>query len=106
MYADKLTNSMKTAINETKRRRDIQNIFNKKHKVTPKGIQKDVKEKVTKEEEKLSEIEKSFKKLPKLEKRKILKDLKGSMDDAARKLEFERAAELRDEITLLEDKLR
>ena len=105
MYADGITNSMNIALSETKRRRVVQDNFNKRHKITPKGIQKAVKPKVTKEEEKLSKIEKSFAKLPKLEKNKVIIDLKNSMDDAARKLEFERAAELRDEIALLESKL-
>ena len=61
---------------------------------------------VTKEEEKLSEIEHSFTKLPKIEKINVIKDLKEAMEEAARKLEFEKATELRDEITLLESKLK
>ncbi len=105
MYADRVTDSMKFALDETNRRRKIQDNFNKINKITPKGIQKDVKPKITKEEEKLSEIEHSFTKLPKIEKINVLKDLKEAMEEAARKLEFEKATELRDEITLLENNI-
>jgi len=102
MYADVITESMRGAIEETNQRRLVQEEYNKTHHITPTGIDKEVPPEVIKEEEKLYNIESSFKSLPKKERAKVISDIRGLMKDAAGKLEFERAAELRDQIVQLE----
>jgi excinuclease ABC subunit B len=106
MYALNITGSMKDAISETNRRRKYQDKYNIEHKITPRGIEKEVKPKIDEEERRLEEIDRSYLKLPKSEKRQIISELTRAMNTAARNLEFERAAKLRDEISLLEEKLR
>ena len=103
MYADNMTKSMKQAISETERRRTIQERFNKENNITPQSISKDVKPKIEEEERDLLSIDRSFAKLPKLEKKKVVKDLNVAMRQAADNLEFEKAAEIRDEILRLEN---
>ena len=105
MYADKVTGSMKVAIEETKRRRKIQEAYNKKHKITPKTIKKAVAETrlagaKKKEETDTKQLE-FFTKMNKQEQAYYLEELREQMDLASRNLEFERAAELRDKISLL-----
>lgn len=92
MYADTTTKSMKFAINETKRRRKIQKEYNKKHGITPQPIKKDIKENIFGEPEK--EIKNIYKKLKK-------RELEQEMLKAARELDFEKAAEIRDLIKKL-----
>lgn len=91
MYADKISDSMKEAIEETKRRREIQDKFNKKHNITPTTITKDIKEVISNEIE-----EKTKKKLNKKEYKDILDKLEYEMKEAAKIMDFERAMELRD----------
>ena len=103
MYADKMTDSMRKAIDETKRRRTIQMEYNEKHGITPKTIQKKVGEairatKVAEEETTYAQQLTSGKVLTKEEKGKLLENLEKEMKDAAKALNFERAAELRDAI--------
>ncbi len=103
MYADKMTDSMRKAIDETKRRRTIQIEYNEKHGITPKTIQKKVGEairatKVAEEETTYAQQLTSGKVLTKEEKGKLLENLEKEMKDAAKALNFERAAELRDAI--------
>lgn len=105
MYADNITKSMKQAISETERRRTIQERFNTANNITPQSISKDVKPKIEKEERDLLSIDRSFAKLPKMEKKKIIKDLNLAMRQAADNLEFEKAAEIRDEIMRLEENI-
>ncbi|MBP3037899.1 excinuclease ABC subunit UvrB [Bacillaceae bacterium Marseille-Q3522] len=104
MYADKITNSMEIAIRETKRRREKQMAFNEKHGITPTTIQKDIPDviRATHVAEEQDDYSKEFagKKLTKKAKEKLVKEMEKEMKDAARALDFERAAELRD--TLLE----
>lgn len=105
MYADRITGSMDRAINETKRRRTLQMKYNKEHGIVPKTITKDIRAvieatKTFEEEEK--NISKETKKLTKSEKSKLIKKYKEEMLDAAKNLQFERAAELRDIISDLE----
>ncbi len=105
MYADVLTRSIKTAIEETNQRRRIQEKYNMTHGITPKSIKKILKPREIKEEKKESEIDLAFRKLPRGEKRRVLADLNIEMKSAAQNLEFERAARLRDEIAMLENML-
>ncbi|WP_277586541.1 excinuclease ABC subunit UvrB [Psychrobacillus antarcticus] len=103
MYADKMTDSMRKAIDETKRRRTIQMEYNEKHGITPKTIQKKISDvirasHVAEEEETYAQRLISGKPLTKEEKATLLKDLEKEMKDAAKALNFERAAELRDAI--------
>ncbi|KFZ39547.1 MULTISPECIES: excinuclease ABC subunit UvrB [Thermoactinomyces] len=100
MYADKITDSMKKAIDETERRRQIQAAYNKKHGIVPQTIQKDVREVIeaTKVAEQTAEYVtgKQTKKMSKSERNKLIRDLEKEMKEAAKELNFERAAELRD----------
>lgn len=98
MYADKITISMKKAIDETKRRRKIQIEFNKKYKITPTPIKKDVKKGILGGEK--FEIEvikfKNINLLSEKQKKMLLKNLKAKMDLYAKNWEFEKAAKIRD----------
>ena len=98
MYADTMSDSMREAIDETKRRRTIQEEYNKKHNIIPTTIKKEIREVISNEEE----IDKSKKKVTKKEKKKTIEDLTKEMKEAARQLDFERAMELRDAIFELE----
>lgn len=100
MYADKMTNSMEVAISETKRRRAIQEAYNREHGITPKTIQKDIRDVIratqaadTGEEERAS---KQYENLTKKERQQVIARMEKEMKEAARALDFERAAELRD----------
>ncbi len=95
MYADKMTDAMTKAIDETKRRREIQIEYNKVNNITPTTIIKDVRESISVKLE-VNEENKKFSELTKKEKQVVLKDLEKQMRSAAGKLDFERAAELRD----------
>ena len=100
MYADHITHSMQIAIDETKRRRAIQEAYNEKHGITPQTIVKEIREAIraTKESEENTKNETAAraKKLTKKEKEKMLIQLEKDMKEAAKALDFERAAELRD----------
>lgn len=101
MYADKITRSMDIAINETKRRRSIQEAYNKQHGITPTTIKKAIQNiiqatTITETEEKALSLQTDVKKLKKAEKKKLLEKLEKEMKEAAKQLDFERAAELRD----------
>ena len=108
MYADRMTDSMTKAIGETERRRNIQIAYNEKHGITPKTIQKKIRDVIRAShnaEETTTYMEKvtKGKKLTKDEKETLLLTLEKEMKDAAKALDFERAAELRD--TILELKV-
>lgn len=92
MYADEISNSMKIAIEETKRRRKIQMEYNKKHNITPTTIKKEIPD-IVKNEEK---VEKPKTKMTKKEKQNYLANIEKEMKEAAKNLDFERAMELRD----------
>ncbi|MEK4228455.1 excinuclease ABC subunit UvrB [Solibacillus sp. FSL H8-0538] len=103
MYADNMTDSMKKALDETKRRRDIQRAYNVEHGITPKTIIKKIPEiiratQVAEEEETYVTKVTKGKKLTKAELDKLMAKLESEMKDAAKALDFERAAELRDTI--------
>ncbi len=106
MYADHITRSMKATIDETTRRRAIQEAYNKEHGITPTGISKVVEKGMRPdlpEEAKRAKLD--LKKIPKDEYGHLIKDLTAQMDLAAANLEFEKAAELRDIITDVKSKL-
>jgi excinuclease ABC subunit B len=106
MYADRTTHSMQRAIDETNRRRQLQMAYNEKHHVTPRGIHKEIKT--------LSERIKAMSGvstqtpdgkpvvtlagIPKEDALRLIKDLESQMRAAAKQLEFEKAAQLRDQI--------
>lgn len=92
MYADTISDAMQEAITETKRRRTIQEAYNKEHGIIPKTIEKEITEVVTNEiKEKVSK-----KTISKKEKTDIVRNLEKEMQEAAKNLDFERAMELRD----------
>ncbi len=97
MYADKMTDSMNKAITETNRRRSIQEAYNAEHGIVPKTIIKEVAEVIHGKENK-ENISKYMKKKnhSAKDKDKLVKDLTKEMNEAAKALNFERAAELRD----------
>ena len=98
MYADTITDSMRKSIDETNRRRAIQEAYNKEHGITPKTIIKDVQEVMhSKETQQMTaNYLKKKNKMSKKEKDKLLSQLEKEMKQAAKALDFERAAELRD----------
>ncbi|MEV9641534.1 excinuclease ABC subunit UvrB [Mammaliicoccus sciuri] len=103
MYADKMTDSMEKAIGETERRREIQLAYNKEHGITPQTIIKPIREviratQVAEETESYLQRRTEGKKLSKEERGLLLVKLEKEMKDAAKALDFERAAELRDSI--------
>ncbi|RKV98027.1 MAG: excinuclease ABC subunit UvrB [Candidatus Saccharimonas sp.] len=107
MYGDTITDSMRVAIDETKRRRSIQQVYNQEHDITPRGITKAIDEGLRaiipqKEDEK---PKLDLKKIPKDEYASLVKDLTGQMKLASANLEFERAAELRDLIAEIKQKM-
>ena len=97
MYADTMTGSMERAISETRRRRKIQMAYNEEHGITPTTIKKEIHESMHSVETKeMSKKYLSKKKITKKEKEKLIQNLEKEMKEAARVLDFERAAELRD----------
>lgn len=101
MYADSVIDSMANAIRETNRRREIQNKYNEEHGIVPKTIVKKVSD-VLEISSKGETTEKKFGKLSKAEKQKLIDELTREMKDAAKMLEFEHAAYLRDKIKKLQ----
>ncbi|HDR7774417.1 excinuclease ABC subunit B [Bacillus thuringiensis] len=99
MYADRITRSMGIAIEETQRRRSIQEAYNKEHGITPKTIQKGVRDVIratTAAEEPETYEATPAKKMTKKEREKTIAKMEAEMKEAAKALDFERAAELRD----------
>ena len=104
MYADRITGSMDRAIKETNRRREIQEQYNEEHGIVPKTIMKEVREVIeaTKVAEESSDYNTDEKvELSAKDKKKLIKQYTDEMMDAAKNLQFERAAELRDMIEKL-----
>ena len=101
MYADKVTDSMKSAIEETDRRRFIQKAYNDENGITPQGIQKtirDITERVKSVVEPSREELVKGLDLPKEDLVRLIKDLETQMKSASKQLEFEKAAIVRDQI--------
>lgn len=106
MYADNITRSMKATLDETTRRRKIQEAYNTEHGITPTGVSKAIEKGMRAdlpEEAKTAKL--NLKKIPKDEYKHLIKDLSSQMDMAAANLEFEKAAELRDIIDDIKSKL-
>ena len=108
MYADNITRSMQAAIDETNRRRGIQEAYNAEHGITPTSIAKEIDEGLRaiipdKEKDKPKKLD--LKKIPKDEYASLIKDLSGQMDLASANLEFEKAAEIRDMIADIRSKM-
>ena len=108
MYADRITRSMQAAIDETKRRHAIQKAYNTEHGITPTSIAKEIDEGLRalipdKDKDKTPKLD--LRKIPKDEYKSLIKDLTGQMELASANLEFEKAAELRDQIAEIKEKL-
>lgn len=106
MYADNITGSMQRTLDETNRRREIQAKYNQEHGITPEGIAKEVEKGLRPdlpEEAKKNKLD--LKKIPKDEYKHLIKDLTAQMDLASANLEFEKAAELRDVINEIKNKI-
>lgn len=107
MYADTVTRSMKAAIDETNRRRAIQEAYNTEHGITPRGVDKAIDEGlraiIPQKEDTKEKL--NLNKIPKDEYASLVKDLTGQMNLASANLEFERAAELRDVIAEIKAKM-
>ncbi len=102
LYADKKTKAMEAAISETERRRAIQQAYNEKHGITPKSIEKAVRD-IAEEGQRLElrRPKRDHAKIPGDERKRLMEELEQQMEIAAQNLEFEKAADLRDEIELL-----
>jgi excinuclease ABC subunit B len=108
MYADRMTDSMKKAVEETYRRRTIQMEYNTAHNITPVGITKDVRDlsnSVRAVAEEKPEYEVASADIPKDELARLIKDLEAQMKTAAKNLEYERAAAIRDQIVELRKRM-
>ena len=107
MYADRITDSMQRAIEETDRRRTIQNAYNIEHNITPTSIDKEISEGlraiIPKKPDEKTKID--LRKIPKDEYVGLIKELSGQMEFASANLEFEKAAELRDIIEDIKSKM-
>ena len=97
MYADTITESMKFAIEETERRRKYQVEYNKKYKIEPKSIKKEIRGRLVEEKDK-DEADIEIEKLDIQKKKLLIKELNKKMLLAADNLQFEKATELRDKI--------
>jgi excinuclease ABC subunit B len=98
MYADRITGSMSRAMGEMERRRNIQLEFNRKHNITPTSIMKEIQREIVEAEEVSAPATAVDTGLSKMEANSMLIDLEAEMHEAARNLEFEEAARLRDAI--------
>ena len=108
MYADNITRSMQAAIDETKRRHAIQKAYNDEHGITPTSIVKEIDEglrAIIPDKEKDKKPKLDLKKIPKDEYKSLIKDLTSQMELASANLEFEKAAEIRDQIAEIKEKL-
>lgn len=105
MYADRITDSMKKTIEETQRRREIQEAYNKEHGIVPKSIVKDVREVIGIMKGDTNKAPKKTETLSKDQILEIIKEYKASMLEAAERLKFEEAARLRDEMANWQKKL-
>jgi excinuclease ABC subunit B len=111
MYADRMSDAMREAIDETERRRNIQLSYNKEHGITPRTISKAIKDILVREKEEqrqderqtIEMIKKSYNVTVPAERKALIKVLEEQMLDHAKNLEFEQAAVIRDELSRLKD---
>ena len=101
MYVDEMTDSVKNAYDITLKRRKLQMKYNEVHGITPKSTQRTLKEKLAEEDEKYKVVGADVSKMPKDELRLLIRDLEKDMKDAAARLDFERAADLRNKLYAL-----
>ena len=105
LFANKITKSMKEAIEVTERRRKIQDEYNKKHGITPRSVARKVEDSLHEQDNansaELLRKAKKLEKMPSSERAKMIKELRAQMLEAAKNLEFEKAIALRDEIAKL-----
>ena len=101
MYVDDMTDSVKNAYDITLKRRKLQMKYNEVHGITPKSTQRTLKEKLAEEDEKYKGIGADVSTMPKDELHLLIKDLEKDMKDAAARLDFERAADLRNKLYAL-----
>ena len=109
MYADKITDSMKVAIEETERRRKVQQQYNEEHGITPQTIQKSVRELIAISKKVAADemsLDKDPESMSKKELEKHIADIQKKMKKAAAELNFEAAAEYRDRLIMLKNTLR
>ena len=107
MYADNMTRSMKKAIDETNRRREIQMAYNEEHGITPQTIIKDIRDSISAKKEVIEDETSELEEVSNITDDNIeehLAELEQEMFSAAEKFEFERAAKLRDTIAELKEK--
>jgi len=112
-YGNRITKSMKAAMDETNRRRTIQTAFNKEHGIVPKGISKRIKDIIDgvydmdegKRERKAAQEQANYESLSEKQLTKELKRIEKAMHDAAKNLEFEKAADYRDQLKKLKMKI-
>lgn len=108
MYADKITDSMAKAIGETKRRREIQTAYNQEHGITPTAIQKSVRDLLVEENKEAPNLQVEKESLAEMDSKQLeilAAKLEGEMKEAAKALEYERAALLRDQLIEVKKKL-
>ncbi len=113
LYADKMTDSMKKAIDETERRRKLQTEFNAEHGITPKGVEKRIKDIIDgvydvgeeRKQLKAAQAKAKYEEMGEKDLEKELRLVEKQMVEAAKNLEFEKAAELRDRLFQLKEKL-
>lgn len=103
MYADRITKSMDVAINETNRRREIQNKYNIEHNITPKSVKKDIREIIQATKVAEDNVDYKTEDVEIKDYESFIEDLKNEMLSAADSLDFERAASIRDEIKRLKE---
>jgi excinuclease ABC subunit B len=101
MYVDDMTDSVQKAYDTTLKRRKLQMKYNEVHNITPKSTQRTLKEKLAEEDEKYKGIGRDVSKIPKDELQLLIRDLEKDMKDAASRLDFERAADLRNKLYAL-----
>ncbi|KKQ14835.1 MAG: UvrABC system protein B [candidate division WS6 bacterium GW2011_GWF1_36_8] len=105
MYADNMTDSMKYAISETNRRREYQKKYNEEHGITPTSIVKEIRGSLVEKEEEINVDDEYVEKLDQKQKRLLIKKLEAKMLLAADGMQFEKAAEYRDQIKEIQSNL-
>ena len=105
MYADSMTDSMKVAIDETRRRRTIQNKYNLENGIIPRTVVKEIRPPIHNTDDEISDLIKASKKVTRKELQIRIKDLEKQMKQAAKEFDFEKAAEIRDIIFELKAEL-